>query len=83
MTPTEKNSEPRTLTDFAYQFLLGALLGFVVSLLPLAVIRPALTTGNITAVVIIVALCGVLSALFGKRFLKPMMNFLESLPPIA
>ncbi|EKU98426.1 hypothetical protein Lepto7375DRAFT_7711 [Leptolyngbya sp. PCC 7375] len=83
MTPNEKSSEPRTLADFAYQFLLGALLGFVASLLPLAVVRPDLTTWNITAVVIIVALCGALSALFGKRFLKPMMNFLESLPPIA
>lgn len=83
MTLNDKSSESRTLADFAYHFLLGALLGFVVSLFPLAVVRPDLTTWNIAAVASIVTLCGMLSTLFGKRFLKPLINFLESLPPIA
>ena len=82
MTPQD-HSNHRTLTDLAYQFLLGAALGAVLCLIPWAVAPPTMTMVNIAATAAIVIVCGILSAFFGKRFLTLIMNILESFPPIA
>ena len=77
------NSEHRTLTSTAYQFGVGVLLGLTFICIPLAISAPDMTVWNITVSATVVLLCGILSALVGKRFLATFMRVLESFPPIA
>ena len=83
MTPPDDRSHPRTLADIGYQFLLGAVLGLVLALIPLAITVPTLTLWNSLATATLVLFCGILSALFGKRLLHGLIQFLESFPPVA
>lgn len=83
MSPQEKQSNPRNLGDIGYQFLLGAAIGLILAWIPLAITMPTLTLWNILAVATLVLACGSFSALLGKRFLKALLHFLESFPPIA
>ncbi|MGD1855210.1 MAG: hypothetical protein ACFB2W_13280 [Leptolyngbyaceae cyanobacterium] len=83
MTHQKNSSDPRSAKDIAYQFLLGAVLGLIVSLIPWVLIAPTLTTWNLTATGIIILFCGLLGALLGKQFLNSLMRFLESFPPVA
>ncbi|ESA36890.1 hypothetical protein N836_04845 [Leptolyngbya sp. Heron Island J] len=81
MTPQEE--QRRTLSELGYQFLLGTALGLIFALIPLAITTPALTLWNTVATIVIVLLFGLLSVTFGKKFLSALMQFLESLPPVA
>ncbi|MBE9068008.1 hypothetical protein IQ260_15260 [Leptolyngbya cf. ectocarpi LEGE 11479] len=83
MTSQNNSSAPRSLKDIVYQFLLGAVLGLIVSLIPWVLIEPGLTVWNLAVTSIIILLCGILSALLGKQFLNSLMRFLESFPPVA
>ena len=79
----ESSSAQRTIRDVAYQFLVGALLGLVVALIPLAISMPGLELWNAEASALLVLLCATLSALVGDKFLSAFIRLLESFPPIA
>ena len=81
MTPQAE--QRRTLSELSYQFLLGTVLGLLLAMVPLAIATPAFTRWNVGATVAIVLLFGVLSVTLGKKFLNALMQFLESLPPVA
>ena len=81
MTPQAE--QRRTLSELSYQFLLGTVLGLLLAMVPLAIAAPAFTRWNVVATVAIVLLFGVLSVTLGKKFLNALMQFLESLPPVA
>ena len=81
MTPQEE--QRRTLSELGYQFLLGTALGLLFAMVPLAIAQPTLTLWNTVATLAIVLLFGLLSVTVGKKFLNALMQFLESLPPVA
>ena len=83
MTPQEEQANRRTLSELGYQFLLGTAVGLILALIPLAITTPGFTLWNTVATVAIVLLFGALSVIFGKRFLSALLQFLESLPPVA
>lgn len=83
MTHQQNSSDPRSLKNIAYQFLLGAALGLIISLIPWVLIAPVLTAWNLAVTSIIILLCGILSALLGKQFLNSLIRFLDSFPPVA
>lgn len=82
MAPQEDQSNPRTLSDVGYHFLLGAAFGLFCALIPLEFTKYSLILWNVSATVALVLFCGTLSALFGKKFLNSLRQFLESFPQI-
>ena len=85
--PSENDlPKPRTLGDLVYQFLLGGTLGVVLAMLPAFYISTSIIAwknlyiGFLGALVIV---CGILGMLVGKRFLRALISFLESIPPVA
>ncbi|MBE9139196.1 hypothetical protein IQ254_18680 [Nodosilinea sp. LEGE 07088] len=86
MVPEDNQPQRRTVTDIAYQFLLGIAFGLVLASLPALCISVSVLEWRTTYVTIlgtIVMLCGILSASLGNRFLKPLITFLESIPPVV
>ncbi|NJL48089.1 MAG: hypothetical protein HC929_12155 [Leptolyngbyaceae cyanobacterium SM2_5_2] len=86
MTPDDNATKPRTLADIAYSGLLGLALGLVLALLPALVISLSILEwrSSYTALLAgVVVLCGLLGAVGGRRVLNPLMQFLESIPPIV
>ena len=83
MTSQNDRSDYRSFKEIAYEFLLGALLGLGLTLVPFAIAKPVFTPWNITVIGLFVLVCGALAALFGKKFLHALMRFLESFPPVA
>lgn len=86
MTPEDNAAKNRTLSDIVYQFSLGIAFGLVLAMLPALLISWSVLEWCTLYLAILgggVLLCGVLSAILGKQFLAPLINFLESMPPIA
>ena len=84
MAPEKDTQERRTLADFIYQFLVGSALGIILAAIAWLITAPtSLTLWNIAAIATIIVVCGLLSALIGKRFLTAVSDFIESFPPIA
>lgn len=81
--PSNENQTRRSLREISLHFLIGAVIGLAFACIPLAITLPNLASWNITTSAAIVVICGVLSALVGKRALSAFMNVLENFPPIA
>lgn len=79
---TSPNHE-RSVQEIAYQFLLGALLGLGLTLVPLAIAQPVFTPWNMAVVGLFMLVCGALAARWGEKSLNALRRFLESLPPVA
>ncbi|MEL6399493.1 MAG: hypothetical protein AAFO87_08250 [Cyanobacteria bacterium J06607_6] len=86
MTPKDNADKHRALADIVYQFSLGIAFGLVLAMLPALLISWSVLEWCTLYLAILgggVLLCGVLSAILGKQFLAPLINVLESMPPIA
>ncbi|MDX2212283.1 MAG: hypothetical protein SFY66_03230 [Oculatellaceae cyanobacterium bins.114] len=86
MTPEENSPKRRTFTELSQQFFLGIAFGVLLTLIPLTYL--SLSTlemkplyGEVMAALVLT--CGLLAVLLGKKFLQPLIAFLESLPPIG
>jgi hypothetical protein len=86
MRDEESSSKQRTLIHVIMQFLGGIALGLLFMLIPLSYISVSAIEFkllHISALILLLLSFGILAASFGKKFLDPLMNFLESLPPIG
>ncbi|HIK16620.1 MAG TPA: hypothetical protein IGS53_15240 [Leptolyngbyaceae cyanobacterium M33_DOE_097] len=86
MTPEENSPKRRTFTELSQQFLLGIVFGVLLALIPLAYLSISTLEMNLLYVELMAAMvltCGILAALLGKKFLRPLIAFLESIPPIG
>lgn len=86
MTSEETQPKQRTLSDRAYDLLLGALFGLLLAVLPAMLISLSTLEWRVSYIValgLLSLLCGVLSAVFGSKFLGPLMRIIESVPPVA
>jgi cytochrome c biogenesis protein CcdA len=85
MNSEDQVSKRRTLTDIAYQFVLGTAFGLVLIMLPAFFISLSTLewqSSYLEVLGIVVVLCGFLSAILGKSFFKPLIQFLESIPTV-
>ena len=86
MTPEEDNPQRRTVTELSQQFFLGIAFGVLLALIPLTYLSLSTLEMKPLYVELMAALVltsGILAVLFGKKFLQPLIAFLESLPPIG
>ena len=84
---SENNPSRRcTLSELTQQFLLGTAFGVLLALIPLfylSVSNLEVTSLYLELLAALVVTCGVLAALFGARFLQPLITFLKSIPPVG
>ncbi len=81
-----RTPQPRTLRDIAYDSLLGLAFGLLLALVLAMLISLSTLEWQWQYLAILAGLaacCGLLTAIWGKRFLGPLVAFLESIPPIA
>jgi hypothetical protein len=64
--------------NFAYRFLGGSALGIFMVLIPFLLSSVELNLINIGVASLLVVSCGVLSSLFGTRFINALIRSLES-----
>ncbi len=86
MTSEDSSPKHRTSTDRIKQFLLGIAFGLLLMIIPLSYISISAIGFNLLHVGVLAAVvlsCGILAAVFGEKFLSPLVNFLESIPPIG
>ncbi|OUC12336.1 MAG: hypothetical protein B0A82_22940 [Alkalinema sp. CACIAM 70d] len=86
MTPEDGSSKHRSFSDVMKQFLLGIAFGLVLMLIPFSYISLSAIDWQLLHGVALAALvisCGILAAIGGNKFLRPLMKFLESIPPIS
>lgn len=84
MTPEDSSSQEQVLIDVVRRFVIGAVLGLIPVLLYLfssgALDDLTWNATNISFLASVSLSCGVLSAIFGKRFLNVINGIMESLP---
>ncbi|MEO0867508.1 MAG: hypothetical protein AAFY17_03475 [Cyanobacteria bacterium J06642_11] len=86
MTPEKDPTKRRTLSDFGYAFVLGTAFGLVFAMLPAFFISISTLEWRVSYVValgLLSLLSGVLSVIFGKSFLEPLIWLIESVPPVG
>lgn len=86
MTPEENSPKRRTLTELSQQFLLGTAFGVFLVLIPLTYLSLSTLEMEPLYVELMVALvltCGILATLLGDKFLRPLIVFLQSIPPFG
>jgi formate/nitrite transporter FocA (FNT family) len=86
MTPEESSPKRRTLTDLTQQFLLGIACGVLLALIPVFYISVSNLEVKLLYVELLAALvlaCGILTVLLGEKFMKPLITFLKSIPPVG
>ena len=76
---TSENSDLRKQsTNVAYRFLGGAALGTFMVLVPYFLTSRELNLLDVGAALLLIASCGLLSSLWGKKFIEALMRSLES-----
>lgn len=82
MTPEDKNSQKQVLIGIIRRFVIGAVLGLIPVLLHLfssgALDDWTWNNATINFFVLVSLICGVLSAIFGKRFFNVIRGMLET-----
>jgi hypothetical protein len=86
MTCQENSPKRRTLTELTQQFLAGIAFGALFALIPLTYLSLSTLKMKplyVELLAVLVLTCGILAVLLGKKFLQPLIAFLESIPPIG
>lgn len=86
MQPEHTDSTPRSLRKLAIQFLIGAILGFVLVLIPLSYLwyftPAALQASHLIGSGLFVFFCGFFSAFLGNQFIALLTKILEAFPSV-
>jgi hypothetical protein len=84
MEPETTDRQPRTLGEIAIHAVTGAIIGLLFALIPLSF---AWGSDSFQAIHIIlsigfVALCGMLSAISGEKFIDKLIHLSQFMPPV-
>ncbi|MBD2038637.1 hypothetical protein H6F76_27160 [Leptolyngbya sp. FACHB-321] len=75
---SEDSKLQKQSTNVAYRFLGGAALGTFMVLIPYLLTFRELNLSHAGAALVLIASCGLLSSLWGKKFIEALMRLLES-----
>ena len=75
---SEDSDLKKQSTDVAYRFLGGAVLGAFMVLIPYFLTSRELNLLDVGAALLLISSCGLLSSLWGKKFIEALMRSLES-----
>jgi DNA polymerase sigma len=75
---SETSDLKKQSTNVAYRFLGGAALGAFMVIIPYLLTSRELNLPHVGAALLLIASCGLLSSLWGKKFIEALMRSLES-----